>query len=715
MGSWFRAAEELFEVVDRRAKQVTDDLLVGGQNPAADLGVFGRVLVTSPLTKGQGGSGKAPVGSHDSPLQVNGSRKNSGSLDFSNINFGKTDIVGPAKDQSDSTHGMLNKDILSTSEGKSRDHLKDTDLKSQNATSLPVPNIPELEDGHKEPNTDGVRSNGNPSELPSVNDYASKPAEEARLAEFDGVECKFVSENGVVSVELIAKPAWNQESTGAKVYADGTDKAQFSEKALNGLTTSTVLHHSHDDQRQKEFPKLEEQLDEAQGLLRSASSSGQSKEARLARVCAGLSSRLQEYKTENSQLEALLQNEREENSNLRTKIKEMQSELASARAAVSSVESEMSSALASKNAEIEALLSSLESLKKQAALSEGKLAALQADMEVMARSRDMTENGMIQTLKEALEAAENRAEEEHLSHVATRKAAVQRETELEQCVADVTASLTRMQRTVDERTQKAAELEHKVSTLEGDCASLNQELQDVEAKLRREQKRLAEDASQTSQIQAWREDADRARQAQREAEGRILALDAENQKLRVELAGLKRDADQFSTQAQVELEKRFRELTEVLYLKQTQLEAMASEKAAAVFQLEKELNRSREAQAEAERHRRVRHSIAGWDDLSEMKPLESLGLQERRLVGTSIQVNLQKAAKLLDSGAVTAGRFLWRRPLARLGVLFYLVFVHAFLLYLLHRLQEQVVDSMSSKEEMEAAAAAGLVKLAMHR
>lgn len=711
MGSWFRAAEELFEVVDRRAKQVTDDLLVGGQNPAADLGVFGRVRVTSPLTKGQGGSGKALVGSHDSP--ANGSRKNSGSLDFSNINFGNTDIVVSAKDQSDSAHGMLNKDILSSSEGKSPDHSEDTDLKAQNATSLPVPESPELEDGHKEPNTDGVRSNGNSSKLPSVNDYASKPAEEAQLAEFDRVECKFVSENGVVSVELIAKPACDQESTGAKEYADGrvADKAQFSEKAVNGLTTSTVLHYSHDDRRQKEFPKLEEQLDEAQGLLRSAPSSGQSKEARLARVCAGLSSRLQEYKTENAQLEALLQNEREENSNLRTKIKEIQSELASARAAVSSVESEMSSALASKNAEIEAMLSSLESLKKQAALSEGKLAALQADIEVMARSRDTTENGMIQTLKEALEAAENRAEEEHLSHVATRKAAVQRETELEQCVADVTASLTRMQRTVDERTQKAAELEHKVSTLEVDCASLNQELQDVEAKLRREQKRLAEDATQTSQIQAWREDADRARQAQREAEGRILALDAENQKLRVELAGLKRDADQFSTQAQVELEKRFRELTEVLYLKQTQLEAMASEKAAAIFQLEKELNRSREAQAEAERHRRVRHSIAGWDDESEMKPLESLGLQERRLVGTSIQ----KAAKLLDSGAVTAGRFLWRRPLARLGVLFYLVFVHAFLLYLLHRLQEQVVDSMSSKEEMEAAAAAGLVKLAMHR
>ncbi|XP_078444587.1 golgin candidate 1-like [Wolffia australiana] len=55
--------------------------------------------------------------------------------------------------------------------------------------------------------------------------------------------------------------------------------------------------------------KLLEQLDEAQFLVKSAVSTGQSKEARLARVCAGLSSRLQEYKAENTQLEELLMRE----------------------------------------------------------------------------------------------------------------------------------------------------------------------------------------------------------------------------------------------------------------------------------------------------------------------------------------------------------------------------------------------------------------------
>ncbi|KAI5059900.1 hypothetical protein GOP47_0024320 [Adiantum capillus-veneris] len=675
---------ELFEVVDRRAKQVTDDLLIGGQNSAADRGVFKKVLVTSPLTKGQGGSGKALA---DSSLASNGSDANVGS--------NMTDTPNVAIHN---RNPSLDENPL--------DHQEISELKSQNETSFSAPaDSTGPANGHEEASKENVWSKQ------ALNDYAGKLV--VQEPETEPVECKLLSDDGRVSVELIAKPFHNHANeSGQQVNASGADIMEPAEKPTEGFTGSSAECSLFEDQNTKFKPKLDEQLDEAQQLHKVASSSGQSKEARLARVCTNLSSRLQEYKSENAQLEVLLLKEREENNSLRIKIKEVQLELISARAAVTTVESEMSSAFASKNSEIEALLASLEGVKKQAAHSEGKLAALQADMDVMARSRDLTENGMIQMLKDSLEAAENRAEEEHSSHLAMRKAAAQREAELEQCVADVTASLTRMQRTVDERIQKASELEQKLLTLELDCASLTQELQNAEAKLHKEQKRFLEDSSQTSQIQAWREDADRARQSVRELEGRNLAMEAENQKLRVELAARKREAEQFSSQAQMELEKRFQELTEVLYLKQTQLEEMASEKAAAVIQLEKELSRSREAQAEAERSRRMRqsNSITVWDDESEMKTLESLGLQQRRLVGTSIQ----KAAKFLDTGAVTAGRFLWRRPLARLGVLFYLLFVHAFLLYLMHRLQEQALDSLS-KEELDAASAAGLMKLGMHQ
>uniref|UniRef100_A0A2P2M9P4 Golgin candidate 1 n=1 Tax=Rhizophora mucronata TaxID=61149 RepID=A0A2P2M9P4_RHIMU len=133
----------------------------------------------------------------------------------------------------------------------------------------------------------------------------------------------------------------------------------------------------------------------------------------------------------------------------------------------------------------------------------------------------------------------------------------------------------------------------------------------------------------------------------------------------------------------------------VQYYKQTQLEAMASEKAAAEFQLEKELKRLQQAQVDAERSRISRRSFSTWEEDTEMKALEPLPLHHRHMAAASIQ--LEKAAKLLDSGAARATRFLWRYPTARLILLFYLVFVHLFLMYLLHRLQEQA-DNFSDRE-----------------
>ncbi|XP_020236450.1 golgin candidate 1-like [Cajanus cajan] len=79
-----------------------------------------------------------------------------------------------------------------------------------------------------------------------------------------------------------------------------------------------------------------------------------------------------------------------------------------------------------------------------------------------------------------------------------------------------------LQRVADERTAKATELEQKVALLEVECATLNQELQDMEARVRREQKKSPEEANQVKQ--------------------------AEMQKMRVEMAAMKRDAEHYSRQ-----------------------------------------------------------------------------------------------------------------------------------------------------------------------
>ncbi|KAL0345184.1 UNVERIFIED_CONTAM: Golgin-84 [Sesamum radiatum] len=180
-------------------------------------------------------------------------------------------------------------------------------------------------------------------------------------------------------------------------HEDAGTKSDSQSKHLELVTEPGIQTKQHKEQKTvTSAVKVQEQLDEAQGLLKSAISTGQSKEARLARwkssiisrkfcgrplhgfcVCAGLSTRLQEYKSENAQLEELLVAERELSKSYEAHIKQLQKDLSASKGEVSRVEANMVEALSAKNAEIESLVSSVDALKKQAALSEGNLASLQ--------------------------------------------------------------------------------------------------------------------------------------------------------------------------------------------------------------------------------------------------------------------------------------------------------------------------------------------------
>ncbi|TQE13628.1 hypothetical protein C1H46_000635 [Malus baccata] len=74
-----------------------------------------------------------------------------------------------------------------------------------------------------------------------------------------------------------------------------------------------------------------------------------------------------------------------------------------------------------------------------------------------------------------------------------------------------------------------------------------------------------------TKVHAWQEEVDRARQGQRDAEGKLSSLEAEVQKMKVEMASMKRDAEHYSRQVifsileeHIELGKRYRELTDLL-------------------------------------------------------------------------------------------------------------------------------------------------------
>ncbi|PIN20595.1 Golgi integral membrane protein [Handroanthus impetiginosus] len=696
MASWLKAAEDLFEVVDRRAKLVVGEK--SDEQPVPSLGPNGRgsqAKRTRPRAKPQKKVSSSEASSaldiereQTIPETLQSQAETDGNMPMPLIENSESNPVIPSgKVDSDETH-KADRDGSTTETSQSET--------IPNDEAKPVDNHLDAETSS---NAEAVASNLNGDirieefvDLPLGN--SSNAAKDVEVVNGDSP----VDSNQSPMSEDAGSRKSIELSEPQTLHEDAPTKTDAQSKDV-GLVVEPDISNGQQQEQKTVAVKVEEQLDEAQGLLKNAISTGQSKEARLARVCAGLSSRLQEYKSENAQLEELLVAERELTKSYEARIKQLQKELSASKGEVSRVEASMVEALSAKNAEIEALVSSVDGLKKQAALAEGNLASLQASMESIMRSRELTETRMMQALREELAAAERRAEEERSAHNSAKLAAREREVELEQRAIEASAALASIQRTADDRASKAAELEQKVALLEVECASLNQELQDMEARVRRGQKKSPEDANQAIQVQAWQEEVERARQGQREAESKLSSMEAEVQKMRVEMAAMKRDAEHYSRQEHMELEKRYRELTDLLYYKQTQLETMASEKAAAEFQLEKEVKRLQEAQIEAERNRASRRASSSWEEDTDLKALEPLPLHHRHMAGASLQ--LQKAAKLLDTGAVRATRFLWRYPTARVILLFYLVFVHLFLMYLLHRLQEQA-DSYTSKEVAES-------------
>ncbi|KAJ0567336.1 putative Golgin subfamily A member 5 protein [Helianthus annuus] len=693
MAHWLKAAEDLFEVVDRRAK-----LVVGDEQPDSQ----------PPASNGQGSKAKSKKlkakttkdkSSNETPAKVDTSlNRTTSGASLSKVSSDK-DLPTASTDN----HGIttneeqhkVNNDI-----SKSDVPVHDEDTATENINQEAAPPI--FNGNHVNPDS----SNLGEEVLSAQVTFEETEADKKHTT--DTSQDVVLKDKGSAIVINREGSQSLDSDTPSKVNSPKVSDIKIEhELHENKLVTSPkkVQDQLESPKKIQDDPgsikKVEDQLDEAKGLLESSKTTGQSKEARLARVCAGLSSRLQEYKSENAQLEELLVAERELSKSYEARIQQLQKELSLSKEEVNRVESSMLEALGAKNAEIEALSSSMDTLKKQAALSEGNLSSLQANMESIMRNRELTETRMMQALKEELASAERRAEEERAAHNATKMAAMEREVELEHRALDASTALAKLQRSADERTAKAVELEQKVALLEVECSSLTQELQDMEARARRGQKKSPEDANQVIQMQAWQEEVERARQGQRDAERKLSSMEAEVQKMRVEMASMKRDAEHYSRQEHMELEKRYRELTDLLYYKQTQLEVMTSEKAAAEFQLEKEMKRIKEAQVEVERSRVPRRASASWEreEDTDMKALEPLPFHHRHLVGASIQ--LQKAAKILDSGAVRAMRFLWRYPFARIFLVFYMVFVHLFMMYLLHRLQEQA-DTMSSREIAES-------------
>ncbi|KAJ0265488.1 Golgin candidate 1 [Hirschfeldia incana] len=705
MASWLKAAEDLFEVVDRRAKSVVEDL----SEEQSDLQASASVKKGSQskrLTSKRKARQKLVKEELSTKKEESGPGVTQSELPPSKSSVSAEDASSSGLVTQRREFQPADADVQSLPQSV-------TDSKSEDAAAVVLPSesvvdgdAAEATQGSKNPDGD-VPNDSLVQPSPSLPDKEIEVGASENLVDAPKKDTQGELEDSSKRDQDRLESAVHVSPLGEGdvIQSRGDEAKEKVDTSINldkrqeqkVADASTNLEKEQDRRADTTSMKIQDQLEEAQGLLKATVSTGQSKEARLARVCAGLSSRLQEIKAENAQLEELLTAEQELTKSYEASIRQLQKDLSASKNEVTKVESSMVEALAAKNKEIEALVSAMDALKNQAALNEGKVSSLQADMESIMRNRELAETRMMQALREELATTERRAEEERSAHNATKMAAMERERELEHRAVDASTALVRIQRIADERTAKVAELEQKVALLEVECTSLNQELQDMEVRARRGQKKSPDEPNQVIQIQAWQDEVDRARQGQRDAEEKLSSMEAEMQKVRVEMAAMKRDAEHYSRQEHTELEKRYRELTDLLYYKQTQLETMASEKAAAEFQLEKEVKRLQEAQVEVEKSRVPRRPSTTWEEDSEIKTLESLPLYHQHLATARTQ--LQNAVKLLDSGAVRATRFLWRYPIARILLLFYLIFVHLFMMFLIHRLQaraeaEEVGDSM---------------------
>ncbi|KAK9947802.1 hypothetical protein M0R45_003406 [Rubus argutus] len=231
MASWLKAAEDLFEVVDRRAKLVVNEL--------SDEQLASQSLDSN----GQGSQAKR------TKKKTKAQKRQSISESPETISHNKIEST----ETSDSAREQIN--ILS-------------------------------------PQVDTTPEKGSDVHL---NDNDGTPYENSMIQRINKQQ-QDLEKDSTASIPSTETPG---------IGVSETDAGQL--EASQFLLIRKLSH-------QLQMYKNKDQLEEAQGLLKTAVSTGQSKEARFVH---GLSSRLQEYKSENAQLEELLVSERELSSHMR--------------------------------------------------------------------------------------------------------------------------------------------------------------------------------------------------------------------------------------------------------------------------------------------------------------------------------------------------------------------------------------------------------------
>jgi hypothetical protein len=449
---------------------------------------------------------------------------------------------------------------------------------------------------------------------------------------------------------------------------------------------------------------------------------------RLSRLVQSLKQKVQRLENENVQLEEMLSAADAAHKGGSGAISKLEDALAKEQSARVSLEAALRGALAAKEGEVASLKQQLDASTTRAAQLAETVAVREAEQAQYDADRSMGESQLIATLRKEIEAAEATLEEERKAHATARRASATREQELDSSVAEAAASLTSMQRIVEERTAQATVSEERCRELEHEIEILGQRVAAAEAKAIASGNQSGQegeinnnngDVSSNSLVQQRVDELEstlsEVRRTLATAEAATATAHEEATRLRSEVEILKRQLTEARSSDAAELRRRLQEATDALYAKQAQLERATADRAATQLQLERQMSISTNTSESLKRRTaavdRMLTGASGGEDGYGIVPMDesTLGNTYARLANAPGHLGqaVKSGANFIDSSTTHVVRVLRHYPLGRLAVFCYVIGMHLFIYLLLHRLQHRAFSHITAVEAHDHLATAG--------
>ena len=419
---------------------------------------------------------------------------------------------------------------------------------------------------------------------------------------------------------------------------------------------------------------------------------GGEREERLAQMVEKLQARVRQLKAENEQLEELVHAAEQKAGDAAVQVLEQRVQKLQ-RAQAREAEAAQA-ALDKKDAEIIGLQAQLGAAQSSAAAADERAQSLEVGSAQALQARVDSEAKVLAELRQELAANERALEEERGAHRATLQKAGGRERELESSLDETSAALASMQAGWDALEDRASTLAAEVQRLGAEKAAHETALAGAQAAAERSRGGAGEEAPPAA-LAEIRAERDRLAEQLEEAHAAGRDLEAAAEKNRLRAQELVRDLEEQREKARAAAAEdgKARELAELLYEKQTQLEDLAADRKAQQMAWERQLA---EARSEVEQsHTRQRVQTGG--DIEDVVPMDSMGPVYNRLANNRrVGRYISRGARMVDASASTVSVLLLRHPLFRLMVFCYLVSLHGFVYLLLSRFQRRAISIASA-------------------